>query len=67
MKKILVAYFSASGVTAKAAERIAAAISADLAELKKRRKACSPIVRLQPGSQAECLAMRKRKSGQKLW
>ncbi len=34
MKKILVAYFSASGVTAEAAERIAAAISADLYEIR---------------------------------
>ena len=34
MKKILVAYFSASGVAAKAAERIAAAISADLYEIR---------------------------------
>lgn len=34
MSKILVAYFSASGVTAKTAERLAAAAGADLYEIK---------------------------------
>jgi flavodoxin len=34
MRKVLVAYFSASGVTAKLAERLAAAIGADLYEIK---------------------------------
>lgn len=33
-KKILVAYFSASGVTAKAAEKLAEAAGADLYEIK---------------------------------
>lgn len=33
-KKILVAYFSASGVTAKAAEKLAEAADADLYEIK---------------------------------
>ena len=33
-KKSLVAYFSASGVTAKAAEKIAAAAGADLYEIQ---------------------------------
>lgn len=34
MGKTLVAYFSASGVTAKAAEKIAEAIGADLYEIR---------------------------------
>ena len=34
MSKVLVAYFSASGVTAKIAERLAKAIGADLYEIK---------------------------------
>ncbi|NMP38562.1 MAG: flavodoxin [Clostridiales bacterium] len=34
MSKKLVAYFSASGVTAKAAQRLAAAVSADIHEIK---------------------------------
>ena len=33
MSKVLVAYFSASGVTAKLAERLAEAIGADLHEI----------------------------------
>lgn len=33
MSKVLVAYFSASGVTAKLAERLAKAIGADLYEI----------------------------------
>ena len=33
MSKILVAYFSASGVTARAAREIAAAVGADLCEI----------------------------------
>ena len=36
MKKALVAYFSASGVTAKVAQRLATAIGADLHEIKPR-------------------------------
>ena len=34
MSKVLVAYFSASGVTAKLAERLAEAIGADLHEIQ---------------------------------
>lgn len=34
MRKVLVAYFSASGVTAKLAERLAKAIGADLHEIE---------------------------------
>ena len=34
MSKALVAYFSASGVTAKVAEKLAGAIGADLYEIK---------------------------------
>ncbi len=34
MSKVLVAYFSASGVTAKLSERLAAAINADIYEIK---------------------------------
>ena len=37
MSKVLVAYFSASGVTAKLAERLAAAIGADLHEIKPEK------------------------------
>lgn len=37
MKKILIAYFSASGVTAGAAKKMAAAIGADLYEIRPRR------------------------------
>ena len=36
MKKILVAYFSASGVTAKAAKALAVAAEADLYEIKPK-------------------------------
>ena len=35
-RKILVAYFSASGVTAKAAEKLAEAAQADLYEIKPK-------------------------------
>ena len=34
MKKVLVAYFSASGVTARAAKEIAEAVGADLYEIR---------------------------------
>ena len=34
MKKTLVAYFSASGVTARAAKEVAAAVGADLYEIR---------------------------------
>ena len=34
MKKVLVAYFSASGVTAKLAQKLASAIGADLHEIQ---------------------------------
>lgn len=34
MSKVLVAYFSASGVTAKLAKRLAAVMNADLHEIK---------------------------------
>jgi len=34
MSKVLVAYFSASGVTAKVAQRLAAAVGADLHEIQ---------------------------------
>lgn len=37
MSKVLVAYFSASGVTAKLAERLASAIGADLHEIKPEK------------------------------
>ena len=37
MKKILVAYFSASGVTAKVAERMADAVGADLFEIRPEK------------------------------
>ena len=37
MKKILVAYFSASGVTAKVAEKLAQAAGADLFEIKPKQ------------------------------
>ena len=37
MKKTLVAYFSASGVTAKLAKRLAEAIGADLYEIQPER------------------------------
>ena len=36
MSKVLVAYFSASGVTAKLAERLAETIGADLHEIRRR-------------------------------
>ena len=38
MKKALVAYFSASGVTAKLAERLADAIGADLSEIEPKAR-----------------------------
>lgn len=38
MTKKLVAYFSASGVTAKAAEKLAAALEADVYEIKPEVK-----------------------------
>ena len=34
MKKVLVAYFSASGVTKKVAEKIAAAVNGDLFQIE---------------------------------
>ena len=37
MKKALVAYFSASGVTAKAAETLAQAVIADLYEIQPEK------------------------------
>lgn len=37
MKKALVAYFSASGVTAKAAETLAQAVNADLYEIQPEK------------------------------
>lgn len=38
MSKILVAYFSASGVTKKVAEKLAALVNADIHEIKAIRK-----------------------------
>lgn len=37
MSKVLVTYFSAEGTTAKVAERLAAAIEADLFEIKPEK------------------------------
>lgn len=42
-KKILVAYFSASGVTAKAAWKLSEAAGADLYEIKPRCRTAVPI------------------------
>ncbi len=62
MSKALVAYFSASGVTARAAERLAGAIGADLYEIKPEREYTSVDLNWQDKQSRSSVEMNDRSS-----
>ena len=62
MSKALVAYFSASGVTAKVAERLAGAIGADLYEIKPEQEYTSEDLNWQDKQSRSSVEMNDRSS-----